>query len=384
MILWMIRRELVKTILRHIKPGFITIIYGPRRAGKTVLLGQLKDELQVPDDQVLQFNGDTQESRDALSTTSEVQLGRLVSGKHLIIIDEAQRIENIGLSLKILIDSFPEKKIIVTGSSSLDLSRGIQESLTGRSQKYRLYPLSTSEMTYELEDYKKSALLEDQLLFGGYPYLTNLNIREEKIQYLASVVEDYLFRDVFFLENIKSAQSLRKLTTLLAFQIGSEVSLNELSSSLGIDVKTVARYISLLQQSFVIFELTAFAKNLRNEVAKSKKYYFWDLGIRNGLINQFLPLDSRTDTGQLWENFLAVERLKRDEYMRILKNYYFWRTFQGSEIDWIEKDETGLAAYEFKFKGEKVTTPQPFFQAYKVGVSLVSSSNYFDFIRITE
>ncbi len=376
----MIKRELAQTILKQQKPGFITIIYGPRRVGKTVLVGELEKELRIAVEQTLKFDADTKEARDALSTTSEMQLSRLMTGKKLIIIDEAQRIANIGLSLKILIDRFPEKIFIVTGSSSLDLAAGLQEPLTGRSKKYKLYPLSTRELTGSLEAYKKSAILEDQLLFGGYPYLTQLTTQEEKKQYLTSIIDDYLFRDVFALENISSRENFRKLATLLAFQIGSEVSLNELSSMLGIDVKTVGRYLSLLQQSFVIFELSAFAKNLRNEVTKSKKYYFWDTGIRNAIINQFLPLDSRTDVGKLWENFLAIERLKRDEYLALRKNYYFWRTYQGREIDWIEVDEKGIAAFEFKYKGKKVSTPAAFLQTYKTFVSLVSSDNYFDFI----
>lgn len=374
----MIQRILGKTINKNFKSGFITIIYGPRRVGKTILLKQLTEKIK--DKNILWFNGDTEEAQKSLSSTSQTKLTNLVKDKSIVIIDEAQRIENIALSLKILIDTFPDKKIIVTGSSSLMLARGIQETLTGRTIKYRLYPLSTTELTYKLEDYKKSYLLEDQLIFGGYPYLTKLSSTKEKKDYLKSIVSDYLFRDVLLLKDISSPDTLKKLVALLSFQIGNEVSLNELANNLGIDVKTVNRYLSLLKQSFVIFELSAFSKNLRKEVAKSKKYYFWDLGIRNAVINQFMPLDSRTDIGSLWENFLAVERMKKHEYSQTQRDYYFWRTYEKAEVDWIEAQEDKLSAYEFKWKSQKPHTPKAFKEMYNEEACIISKENYLEFI----
>jgi len=195
-----------------------------------------------------------------------------------------------------------------------------------------------------------------------------------------NIVQDYLFRDLFFLKDIGSEETLKKMATLLAFQIGSQVSINELAVNLGVDAKTVSRYISLLKQCFVIFEVGAFSRNLRKEVAKSKKYYFWDLGIRNALIGQFLSLDYRADKGQLWENFLAVERLKKHEYSRAMRRYYFWRTYEKAEIDWIEEKDGKIKAYEFKSNKEKARTPKAFWYGYDKKVKLISRNNYLDFI----
>lgn len=374
----MIPRTLCQTVKENLKPGFINLIYGPRRVGKTILLQQLTQS--TPKAEITWFNGDTKETRDLLSNTSEVALSKLAAKPKIIVIDEAQRIPNIGLSLKILVDKFPQKTFFVSGSSSLMLSQGIQETLTGRTSKYRLFPLSTQELTPALPDYQKSFLLEDQLRFGGYPYLQRLTSPSDKKGYLKSLVEDYLFRDVLELKDISSPENLKKLATLLAFQVGSEVSLSELANGLGIDVKTVRRYLSLLKQSFVIFELGAFSKNLRKEVVKSKKYYFWDLGIRNALTDQFLPLDTRTDIGQLWENFLAVERLKKYEYQRKKIQCYFWRTYEQAEVDWVEVEEGEVSAYEFKWKPSRPHTPKAFREAYRTDLQLISKENYLEFV----
>lgn len=374
----MIPRALCQTIEQNLKPGFINLIYGPRRVGKTVLLQQLTQSTPKPT--IAWFNGDTKEARDLLSNTSEVALSKLAAKPDTIVIDEAQRIPNIGLSLKILIDKFPKKTFFVSGSSSLMLARGIQEALTGRTLKYRLFSLSTQESTLELPEHQKSSILEDQLRFGGYPYLQQITSPSDKKEYLKSLIEDYLFRDVVELKDISSPENLKKLATLLAFQAGSEVSLNELANNLGIDIKTVKRYLSLLKQSFVILELGSFSRNLRKEVVKSKKYYFWDLGIRNALTDQFLPLDTRTDVGQLWESFLAVERLKKHEYQRNKVQCYFWRTYEQAEIDWVEVEEGGVSAYEFKWKPTKTRTPKAFKEAYRTDLRTVSKENYLEFI----
>ena len=374
----MIQRDLVKTIKKSIKPGFISIIYGPRRVGKTVLLQQLIS--QFTKEKNIVFNGDTQETRDLLSSTSETVLTNTVKNADIVVIDEAQRIENIALSLKILIDKFPEKKIFVTGSSSIDIAKGIKETLTGRTNKFRLYPLSTKEITSQIQKFQKSYLLEEQLIYGGYPYLQSLNTSTEKQEYLKSITEDYLFRDILLLKEIERPDNLRKLTTLLAFQIGSEVSLNELANNLNIDVKTVQRYISLLKQGFIIFEHSAYSTNLRSEVSKTKKYYFWDLGIRNAVTEQFLPLNSRTDVGSLWENFLAVERLKKQEYSQTPTTSYFGRSYDQAEIAWIEINQENIQAYEFKWKNKKARTPKAFKEAYKTEVHEISKNNYLDFI----
>lgn len=375
----MITRSLLKTIKKSEKVGFISVIYGPRRVGKTFLLEQIiRDYGRLKS---IIFNGDTKETRDLLSSTSEVQLAKAVNGYDLIAIDEAQRIENIGLSLKIIIDNYPGKKVFVTGSSSIDIARGLKESLTGRTVKHKLYPLSTVELTTNLEPHQKMSLLDEQLIYGGYPYLQNLATGSEKQSYLESIVEDYLLRDILLLKDVAQPETLGKLTTLLAFQIGSEVSLHELSNKLGIDVKTVARYISLLKQGFVIFELGTYSSNLRNEVSKSKKYYFWDLGIRNAVIKQYFDLDSRKDVGELWENFLVIERIKKQEYSTSHTSNYFWRTYEKAEIDWIEVDSDGrMSAFEFKYSPKTVRTPKAFFDQYGVNVTEVNRQNYLAFV----
>lgn len=374
----MIKRQLETTIKKSIKSGFINIIYGPRRVGKTVLLEKLISG--VTKDRLLFLNGDTAEARNALGSTSEIALSELVKKTDVVAVDEAQRIPNIGLSLKILIDKFPSKTYFVTGSSSLSLSRGLKEPLTGRSIKYKLYPLSTYELTTNLQDFQKASILQSQLIFGGYPYLINLKSDSEKKTYLKSIIEDYLFKDIALLKDISSPEILLKLATLLAFQVGSLVSLNELSRNLGIDVKTVKRYISFLKSGFIIFEISSYSKNPRKELAKSKKYYFWDLGIRNALTDQFLPLDSRTDTGQLWENFLAIERIKKGEYAKNQKSYHFWRSYEKAEIDWIELSENKISAFEFKWHKSKDHTPKAFWETYKENVRVVSKENYLDFV----
>ena len=375
----MYKRILNNTIINSFKDGFASIIYGARRVGKTVLLGQIKQTLKA--DNVLFFNGDTQESIDALNTKSDVKLSSLVKNFDLIFIDEAQKIPNITLAVKIILDKFPAKKIVITGSSSLQLNSGAKENLTGRNFSFNLYPLSTSELSQDLPKYKIPALLDDQLVFGGYPYVYSLGVKEEKEKYLLQIVSDYLFKDILLLEKLDHPEAFKKLAILLAFQIGNEVSLNELANNLNIGVKTVSRYLDLLEKSFVIFHLDAYSTNLRNEVNKSKKYYFFDLGIRNALIKQFHQVADRVDIGHLWENFLIVERKKKLEYGGKISQHFFWRNYAGAEVDLIEIDDNNLmSAFEFKWKKNKAKTPKNFKDNYKIEVKVISKENYLDYI----
>ena len=299
----MITRILTKNVISGFKDGFVSVIYGPRRVGKTVLLEQLKAILG--EYKILSLNGDTQETRDMLSSTSETKLLALIKNSDILIIDEAQRIKNISLVLKILIDKLPKLKIVVTGSATLDLSRGVRETLTGRTQTYQLYPLSSKELT--LSKY----LLPELLIYGGYPYLQSLSNNLDKQRYLENLVDDYLLKDLFDLKEVSDPDIPKKLLALLAYQIGNQVSLSELAAQLSISVKTVARYLTLLEKIFVIFPMGTYSTNLRSELSKSKKYYFYDLGIRNAIIRQFGTLESRTDAGALWENFMILERAKK-------------------------------------------------------------------------
>jgi predicted AAA+ superfamily ATPase len=374
----MIKRTILENIIKNVSPGFINIIYGPRRVGKTVLLQQISDYYK--EDNVLFLNGDTEEAQMALERTSEVRLSRLVEGKKLILIDEAQRIPNVSLSLKIIIDKFPDLKIFVTGSSSLSLTRGAKENLVGRNKSYRLFPLSFKEKTGDLENYQKDALLSESLIFGAYPYLLKLGTKDEKIDYLKGIASDYLFKDVMMLERIDYTDAFKKLASLLAFQIGQPVSINELARNLGVDYKTVGRYLDLLEKSFVIFGVSSFSNNLRKEVVKSKKYYFYDLGIRNTLVGQFSDFEVRDDAGALWENFLFLERIKKNEYNGQNYNYYFWRGYQGKEIDFIEEKNEKLFAYEFKLNKKRFFTPKLFKDNYNLEADVVNRENYQDFI----
>lgn len=374
----MIIRSLVQTILNNYKPGFITVIYGARRVGKTVLLKQLGEKLQPTTR--LYLNGDTEETRNLLNTSSEVKLSEIVKRHQTIFIDEAQRIPNITLALKILIDKFPQKNIFITGSSSLELVKDTRENLTGRNISFVLYPLSTKEMSAGLEEYQKPSLLEEQLVYGGYPFLRQLSTWKEKQEYLYSIISDYLLKDILFLERVDHPETLKKLAILLAYQVGSEVSLNELSKNLGIDVKTVIRYITLLEKGFVIFNIGSYSTNLRKEIVKSKKYYFYDLGIRNALITQFAPLDSRLDIGQLWENFLFVERKKKLEYERELVQSYFWRNYEDAEVDMVEIFQGKMRAFEFKWQEKKYKVSKNFVDKYQISPILISKNNYLDFL----
>jgi uncharacterized protein len=374
----MITRTLVNTILKSQNLGFINIIYGARRVGKTFLLDQLKEKLTGQP--LLFLNGDTQETRDLLSTSSEIKITQVFEKYPLIFIDEAQRIGNVTLMLKILIDKYPEKQIFITGSSSLSLAAGVHETLTGRTNTYKLYPLSFAETTNNLPDYQKNYLLDDLLIYGGYPYLLSTSTPSEKQNYLKDIVDNYLLGDILKLERVDNPDNLIKLCILLAYQLGSEVSLNELSKSLMIEVKTINRYLNLLKQGFIVFEIGSYSRNLRKEISKGKKYYFYDLGIRNSLINQFASLDIRNDKGALWENFLAVERLKKNEYQRNLINYYFWRNYEQAEIDWLEEKNGLLSAYEFKWQTKNPHTPKAFFDLYQIRSKLVSTDNFEEFI----
>ncbi|MFW5759766.1 MAG: ATP-binding protein [Cyclobacteriaceae bacterium] len=374
----MIKRELFKTIFSKKKKGFVNVIYGPRRVGKTVLLEQIASHYKGHN--ILKVNGDTAEATELLSTNSEVKLSRAVDNYQIIMVDEAQRISNIGLSLKIIVDKYPDKEIFITGSSSLQLTKGIYESLTGRNIVYTLYPLSTRELGYDTEPYKWSYFLDEQLVYGTYPYLLQLSKPIDKQEYLKAIIDDYLFKDILDLERIDNPENLHKLAVLLAWQIGQLVSFSELAKKIHIDVKTVIRYIDLLKKNHVVFELGSYSTNLRNEVGKSKKYFFYDLGIRNALLGQFSMLDIRQDTGNLWENFLIVERKKNAEYKRILAEYYFWRNYQGAEVDFLEIKDGEIYPFEFKWTNKKVKTPANFYENYGKECTLVNRENYLDFI----
>jgi uncharacterized protein len=356
----------------------VLIIYGPRRVGKTTLLKNFltKTKLKFRLD-----SGDNIKTQEILSSQNFTKILNYTENYDLLVIDEAQQIPNIGMGLKILVDQVGIP-IIVTGSSSFDLANQTGEPLTGRKNTLTLYPFSQKELLKIYNKHELKEKLEDFLIFGTYPEIITTQLRQQKISILEELVNSYLFKDVFNLDKIKKSQVIVNLVKLLAFQIGSEVSLNELATQLSIDVKTVAKYLDLLEKSFVIFKLNGFSRNLRKELTSKSKYYFWDNGIRNAVIYQFNAFDQRNDFGQLWENFIFIERLKKRTYENIYGQAYFWRTYNQQEIDLIEERDGKLFAFEFKFSAKKqVKIPADWKKNYSNSeFQVINQENYLEFV----
>lgn len=373
----MIKRTLAQILTENLSNERIIIILGARRVGKTTLFKQVFSSYNH-----LWLNCDEPDIRSLLFNKTSTALKSIIGDRKLVIIDEAQRVKDIGLTLKLIHDNFPEIKLYVTGSSSLELANEIKEPLTGRKWEYELYPLSREELINHHSVLEENRLLEHRLIFGSYPQVVEDPGNAQKI--LRELADSYLFRDLLMLQDIKKPAQLEKLVQALAFQISSEVSLNELSNMIQIDVHTVARYIDLLEKSFVIFSLPSFSRNLRNEIKKGKKYYFYDLGIRNSLINNWNPINLRNDVGAMWENYLIAERMKYKMYHEIDSLSYFWRTTRQQEIDYIEDTGGMLFAFEFKWqKAHKARIPSTFKNAYPdAKLNIIDQSNMDEFIMM--
>lgn len=343
-----IPRDLQARLQDHLIPGRVLVLYGPRQVGKTTLAHSL---LHTTPFRSRFINADELRYREALASQDRRKLGEVTAGAELLIIDEAQRIPEIGLNLKIIVDSFPELRILATGSASFDLANKISEPLTGRKFTFTLYPISYPELMHTLGDLETRHQLDRWLIWGGYPEMITTENPDLRARKLGELVGSYLYRDLLELNGIRRAEKIVDLLRLLAFQIGQEVSISELASSLAINRQTVDRYLDLLEKVFVIFRVGGFSRNLRKEVIKNARYYFYDNGVRNSLIQNFNPLKLRTDTGQLWENFLMVERRKRNQLENQQVNTYFWRTYDQKEIDCIEETGGSLAGYELKWGG---------------------------------
>ncbi len=356
----------------------IVVLYGARQVGKTTLVQEIIKDLGLKS---LSINADEQKYNAVFSERDLNKMLLLVEGYELLFIDEAQRIIDIGINLKILHDAKPNLKIIVTGSSSFELANKTKEALTGRTWTFTLFPISVSELRQTQNLFEINDLLEQILLFGMYPDVINLPNQQDKIRFLNELTTAYLYKDVFELATIKYPEKLKKLLQLLAFQAGSEVSLNEIANSLDINRATVENYIDLLEKAFVIFRLSGFSRNLRKEINKMDKIYFYDLGIRNALINNFNSIDIRNDNGALWENFLVVERLKNNNYQNRFAQSYFWRTYTGAELDYIEEQNGQLSGFEFKFSKKINKAPKSWQENYTdASFQCINRSNYWDFI----
>jgi len=376
-----IPRAIIDPILKQLRAyKKAIIIYGARQVGKTTLCKEIIAQLNL---KTLSVNADQQKYIDVLSSRDLDNMRALVDGYELLFIDEAQRIPDIGINLKILIDEMPQMKIITTGSSSFDLAGKISEPLTGRVWTYSLFPVAVYELQKLYNSFEIDNKLDELLIFGSYPeVITTINHRQKQ-KLLEQIGMSYLYKDVFELNHIKHRSKIKDLLKLLAFQVGSEVSILELSNSMGISRDAVERYIDLFEKCFVIFRLSAFSRNLRKEVSKMNKIYFYDLGIRNMVIDNFKPLSDRNDVGQLWENFLMIERRKTLSYRDISASGYFWRVHTGAEIDYIEERDGDLLGYEFKYKQKKVKAPDTWTQTYKNShFELIHRKNYLDFITV--
>lgn len=376
-----IQRALLQTITKKLEKGKVLILYGPRRVGKTTLI---QDLLLNQKGKYLLLNGDELSTREFLSSQDRQKLGELLGENTFLAIDEAQRVQNIGLNLKILVDNFPDRVFLASGSASFDLANKISEPLTGRKNTTFLYPVSFGELlnTYGLLEAKKQ--LERWLIFGTYPEVVTTDDIQKRKQYLDELVGSYLYKDILEMEGIKHPEKLVDLLRLLAFQIGSEVSLAELAGNLAINRETVERYLDLLEKSFVIFKVSGFSRNLRKEIAKNNRYYFYDNGVRNSLIQNFNELHLRDDIGRLWENFLFIERIKTNHYNNRAANIYFWRTYDQKEIDLIEEREGRLFGFELKWQGEiKKLNKSEFLKAYKnASVETINKDNFEAFLDV--
>ena len=376
-----IQRDLRAVLDSKIGKGKVLLLIGPRQVGKTTLLKNILNS--VSSEKKVQFwNCDESDVRQFLSEANSAKLKSFVGNSDFIVIDEAQRVKDIGLTIKLLHDSFPNVQLAVTGSSSLDLSNSINEPLTGRKFEYNLFPFSTNELVNHTSMLEEMRLLKNRLVYGFYPDVVN-NPGEEK-EILTNIVNSYLYKDVFEFQDIRKSSVIEKLVQALALQVGSEVSFNELGNLLGIDTVTVQRYVDLLEKAYVVVHIRSYSRNVRNELKKSIKIYFYDNGVRNSVISNFSPVEIRSDIGSLWENFLISERIKNNAYHNKNAKYYFWRTTQKQEIDFIEEVEQNLFAYEFKYNPKKANSkcPLTFSNNYpNVPFDVITSENYMDFVR---
>lgn len=361
----------------YLKPGRVLIIYGPRRTGKTTLL---KNFLKQTTLKYKLESGENIRMQQILSSQDFDQILDYASGYDLIAIDEAQRVPNVGQGLKIMVDQLPRLKIIVTGSSSFELAGQVGEPLTDRKTTLTLFPASQKELLSIFNKYELKTKLPEQLIFGSYPKIIKAK-KPAKIAFLNELVESYLLKDILELEKVRAAKLLLDLLRLVAFQVGSLVSLTELAGQLKIDYKTVARYLDLFEKSFILYNLRGYSGNLRKEVTKTSKYYFYDNGVRNAVISNFNPLNLRDDVGRLWENFLAIERLKLQKSRPLYANNYFWRTWDKREIDWVEERGGKIHGFEFKWSAKKkVKIPKDWANYKNSEFKVITPDNYLDFI----
>lgn len=375
--MYIVQKQL-ENLKKLIQPGKVVVIYGARRTGKTTLINEF---LKGASGENLLVSGEDITVSSYLSSQSIEKLAAFVGQATLLIIDEAQKIPNIGINLKLIVDHIPGVRVVVSGSSSFDLARSTGEPLTGRKYTLRLYPLAQMEICQIEKIHQTDANLEGRLIYGSYPEVVLMRDNTGRQKYLQEIVSSYLYKDIVELDGIRHSGKIIRLLQLLAFQIGKEVSYSELGGALSMSKNTVERYLELLEKAFVLQKLSGFSRNLRNEIKKNSRYYFLDNGVRNALINNFNPLEQRNDAGELWENYLVLERMKKQEYLNVAANNYFWRTHTQQEIDFVEEREGRLFAYEIKWRKTKSSPPALWRKTYlDSSFASVHRENYLDFI----
>ena len=375
-----LRRSIQPLLLEYLLPNKVVVLLGPRRVGKTVLIRQILSELTEP---VLLLNGEDLNTRELFNRRTIPHFLQLLDGKKMLIIDEAQKIPDIGQALKLMIDEIEGLRILVTGSSAFDMENFTGEPLTGRKFTFKLFPLSEAEYDQQHSILSRKDKLRERLVYGNYPELLQLGTAEMKSRYLNDLASSYLLKDILTFESVKSSDKILALLRLLAFQIGSEVSTTEIGKQLGMSGNTVSRYLDLLSKVFIIHRVGGFSRNLRKEITKSSKWYFFDNGIRNILAANLNPMELRNDMGQLWENYMISERIKFQQYTGMIVNNYFWRTYDQQEIDWIEERGGRLYGYEFKWNEKKhPKPPRGWNQAYPDATyTVLTPENYAEWVR---
>jgi len=372
-------RELTESILKKLQPNKVVIIFGARRVGKTILVKEILSKIDEP---VLSLNGEDINVHDRLSIRTVENYRQLLGSYKVLYIDEAQKISEIGLKLKLMVDEIDGLRVIISGSSAFNIHKNAGEPLTGRKYSFNLYSLSEREYNQIEDNISKQDKIRERLIYGNYPELLHLPDRKDKEDYLNEMVSSYLLKDILVYENIKNSQKIFNLLRLIAFQLGGEVSLQELGKQLSISKNTVEKYLDLLSKVYILHKIEGFSRNLRKEITKNSRWYFLDNGIRNAVIANFNTIESRNDIGQLWENYMISERLKYQEYNRISSNNYFWRTYEQQEIDWVEERDGSLFGYEFKWKESKIKIPTQWKNAYpNSSFEVININNYNNWIK---
>ena len=375
----MIKRIIEDKIFNRLAANKVMLIFGPRRVGKTVLIRQLIDRFQGKH---LLLNGEDMDSLTLLESKSISNYKRLLDGIDLLAIDEAQNIPEIGQKLKLIVDEVPGIKVMASGSSSFDLQNKAGEPLVGRSTQFHLFPFSQAELSQKENMLEIKQNLEDRLVYGSYPEVVNITDYTQKKDYLRDIVNAYLLKDILSIDGLKNSKKMIELLRLVAFQMGNEVSYDELAKQLGLSRNTVEKYLDLLSKVFVIYRLGSYSRNLRKEISKAGKWYFYDNGIRNALIGNYNPIALRDDIGQLWESYLISERIKQSNYSSNNKLFYFWRTYDGQEIDLIEESEGNINAFEFKWGTKIPKAPHAFSTNYpNSNYQVINRDNYLEFIE---